>query len=429
MPDQSPSRTAQKDMRDAGHSAFSNDLSKFRKLKDEVIKNAQSYIRRYATVIFRTLSSDHETVKCLLAFGDQAQKFAAEVLTIIEWGTQHWRLQETFPVPVIPRWLRTPEFTQTMTPLRGELPLMPTGGHFEDIRVRCAAMWSWMAVLLQYWQDHMTPYLYGGRFCRISDLAATVIQDINPWLPHQVRFVWGYVAMNAMLWIDQRDHFAMEHQEEWAEQKEQECTLNDLERDMEVVYRARIIRRQEDKLLADSKEAAAKDLLPERWAARAERQASTMPRKDGMSSTSMSTTLYPDWVLSRAGKRTSPDTPQPYRMPREVVDTSPWRGELDVSSMFNPLQPSQGAEGPQTLPHYSKTPTTTPQFDIAKVGMLPRMSPITDQENALLNITPGSPVRCATPPGLDRGQGGSGRSSCSDSPCRWGPRCLDPAWH
>ena len=152
------------------------------------------------------------------------------MLAIIEWGTQHWKLKETFPVPVIPRWFRTPEFTQTTTPLRGELPLMATGGHFEDIRVRCPAMWSWMAVLLQYWQVHMTPYLYGGRFRRISDLAATVIRDINPWLPHQARFGWGYVAMNAMLWIDQRDHFTMEHQEEWTEQKEQECALNDLER-------------------------------------------------------------------------------------------------------------------------------------------------------------------------------------------------------
>ena len=163
----------------------------------------------------------------------------------------------------------------------------------------------------------MTPYLYGGRFRRISNLAATVIRDINPWLPHQACFGWGYVAMNAMLLIDQRDHFAMEHQEKWTEQKEQECTLNDLERDMEVVYRARIIRRQEDKLIANSKEAAAKNLPPERRAARTERQASTTPRKDGVSSTSMSTTLYPDWVLSRAGKRSSPDTPQPYRMPRE----------------------------------------------------------------------------------------------------------------
>ena len=263
MPGQSPSKTTQKDMRDAGHSAFSNDLLKFRKLKDEVVKNAQSYIRRRATIIFHTLSPNHEAVKCLSAFGDQAQKFAAEVLAIIEWGTQHWKLQETFPVPVIPRWLRTPEFTQTTTPLRGELPLMPTGGHIEDIRVHCPAMWSWMAILLQYWQDHMTPCLYGGRFRHISDLAATVIRDINLWLPHQACFGWGYVAMNATLWIDLRDHFAMEHHEEWTEQKEQECTLNDLERDTEVVYRAHIIRRQEDKLIADSKEAAAKNLPPE----------------------------------------------------------------------------------------------------------------------------------------------------------------------
>ena len=94
--------------------------------------------------------------------------------------------------------------------------------------------------------------------------------------------------------------------------------------------------------------------------------------------------------------------------------------ELDASSVFDPLQPSQGAEGPRTPPHYSETPTTIPPFDIAKVGMLPRMSPIMDQENALLNVAPGSPVRCTTPPGLDQGQGGSGHSSCSDSPMSLG---------
>ena len=171
---------------------------------------------------------------------------------------------------------------------------MPTGGHFKDIRVCYPAMWSWMTVLLQYWQDHLTPHLYGGRFRCISDLVATVIRDINPWLPHQARFGWGYVAMNATLWIDQWDHFSLEHLEEWAEQKEQECALNDLERYTEVVYRARIIRMQEDKVLADSKEAAAKDLPPERRVARTERQAGATPRKDSVSSTSMSATLYPD---------------------------------------------------------------------------------------------------------------------------------------
>ena len=69
--------------------------------------------------------------------------------------------------------------------------------------------------------------------------------------------------MNATLWIDQQDHFSLEHLEEWAEQKEQECALNDLERDTEVVYRACILRMQGDKALTDSKEAAAKDLPPE----------------------------------------------------------------------------------------------------------------------------------------------------------------------
>ena len=188
-----------------------------------------------------------------------------------------------------------------------------------------------------------------------------------------------------------------------------------------MVYRARIIRRQEDKLLANSKEAATKDLPPERRAAHAERQASATPRKDGMSSKSMSTTLYPDWVLSGAGKRTSPDTPQLYQMPREGASGClTLEEELDASSVFKPLQSSQGAEGPQTPPHYSETLTPIPQFDIAKVGVLPRMSPITDQENALLNIAPGSPVRCAAPPGLDQGQGGSGCSSCSDSPMALG---------
>ena len=113
--------------------------------------------------------------------------------------------------------------------------------------------------------------------------------------------------------------------------------------------------------------------------------------------------------------------PQPYRMPREDAGGRlTLEEELDASSVFDPLQSSQGAEGPWTLPHYNKTPTHIPPFDIAKVGVLPKMSPITDQENALLNVAPGFPVMHATPPGLGRGQGGSGHSSCSGSPMSLG---------
>ena len=78
-------------------------MSNFLKLKEEVVKHAQSYIQRRALAIGCTLTPDHEAVKCLLAFGEQAQKFAAEILATIEWGTQHWKLQESFPVPLVPK--------------------------------------------------------------------------------------------------------------------------------------------------------------------------------------------------------------------------------------------------------------------------------------------------------------------------------------
>ena len=74
-------------------------------------------------------------------------------------------------------------------------------------------------------------------------------------------------------------------------------TLNDLEHDTEVVYWARVLKRQEDKVIADSKEAAVKELPPEQQAACMERQASTTPMKADMTSTSMGAALYPDWIM------------------------------------------------------------------------------------------------------------------------------------
>ena len=66
-----------------------------------------------------------------------------------------------------------------------------------------------------------------------------------------------------MLWLDLQDKFAEEHVEEWEAQKCQTGTLNDLEQDTEVVHRALVFKRQEDKVITDSKEAAVKELLPE----------------------------------------------------------------------------------------------------------------------------------------------------------------------
>ena len=149
------------------------------------MKQPQGFIQRHAKHIAHSLTPDHEVVKCLVAFGENTLNYAAERLATMEWGTQHWKLQESFPVPPVPRWLRTPELIQTMTPLRGELPLIPSGSHLEDIHIHSPALWALIAILLQYWQDHMTKQLYVGCFWQESDLANTLIHDINPWLPHR----------------------------------------------------------------------------------------------------------------------------------------------------------------------------------------------------------------------------------------------------
>ena len=218
-PSQSPSHTTKQGGRSAEQSAPRSEMSNFLKLKEEVVKHTQSYIQRCALAIGRVLVPDHEAVKCLSAFGDQAQKFAAQILATIEWGTQHWKLEESFPVPLVLKWLCTLEYIQTMMPMQGELPLVPPGTHYEDICVCCPAVWAWMAVLLQFWQDHMTRHLYGGHFRQASKLANTLIQDINMWMLHSTRFGWNYVATHASLWLNIRDQFTEEHLEEWEAQK------------------------------------------------------------------------------------------------------------------------------------------------------------------------------------------------------------------
>ena len=111
----------------------------------------KKYIRGHAKNIAYTLTRQDETVKCLLAFGTGALWYMAKILATIVWGMQHWKMEEPFPVPPIPKWLCMPELSQTTMPLRGELLLPSPAIHSRDICVQGPALWSRMAVLLQYW--------------------------------------------------------------------------------------------------------------------------------------------------------------------------------------------------------------------------------------------------------------------------------------
>ena len=159
-----------------------------------------------------------------------------------------------------------------------------------------------------------------------------------------------------------------------------------------------------------------------------------MPTKVDMSSTNAGVPLYPIWIVRDKTKPVGCDAPRPYRMPKEdASDGLTLEEELDAASIFNPLktdsQSSQpgtqgcsvsdstlGVDGPRMPLHYSEAPAVIPSFDLAWVGILPKMSPVMDREDELLNLAPGSPITHTAPPGLDQGCSRSERSSYSGSP-------------
>ena len=120
-----------------------------------------------------------------------------------------------------------------------------------------------------------------------------------------------------------------------------------------------------------------------------------MPTKGDVSSTNAGVLLYPNWILRDKTKPAGRDARRPYQAPKEDVGNGLMlEEELDAASVFDPLKPDSQlnqldtkgcsasdstleAEGLRTPPHYSKAPAMIPPFDLARVGILPKMSPIT----------------------------------------------------
>ena len=80
------------------------------------------------------------------------------------------------------------------------------------------------------------------------------------------------------------------------------------------------MKRENDKLVADSREAATKELPPDRQVARAERQTRATPTNPDVAPLSSQADLYPNWVRAPVTKPQGGDQPRPYRMPRQEAD-------------------------------------------------------------------------------------------------------------
>ena len=235
----------------------------------------------------------------------------------MEWGTQHWKMKEPNPVPQVPKWLCMVELMQLMPPLRGELPLPSPGIHMMDICVQCSAIWSWLSMLLQYWQDHITTPLYGGRVRKASKLADTLMRDINPLMPHWVRFGWDYVTNHVTTWLDVHEKFVEEHFQEWEAQKMCPYELGALEHSTEDAYCRHLAKRQAESNATDSHKEA-KKLPPEcQVAQNLQKQQATPARDDVCLAGTENSFLYQDWQLRKSTKPSKEDKVCSYKVPKD----------------------------------------------------------------------------------------------------------------
>ena len=117
--------------------------------------------------------------------------------------------------------------------------------------------------MLQYWQDHIFKALYGGRVRPVSELAMVLLRDINPWLPHKLRFGWNYIVDHTTLWLDVCEQFIEEHFQEWEVEKQCPYKVGDLEHKRELAYHRHLTRRKAEAEAANGREEEAKKLPPE----------------------------------------------------------------------------------------------------------------------------------------------------------------------
>ena len=203
-----------------------------KRLKEEVTNHAHEYIRHRTIGITKGLTNRDPEVRSLLTFGDDAIHYTAKVLATIGRGTQHWKMGEANPLPIIPTWLWTIKAMQNMIPIRVELSCPPPGMNLEDIWVCSLAIWLWMSALLQFWQDHLTTHLFSGQIWQPSRLAEILLRDLNPCMPHKDCPTWDMVAKETMTWLDISEQFL----EEWEAQKTCPHDTNALEHATEATY-------------------------------------------------------------------------------------------------------------------------------------------------------------------------------------------------
>ena len=159
------------------------------------------------------------------------------MLAIADWAEEFNELSHN-PIPEIKEALLSP-YTGSKRG-QGQFPLPPSSEEpgITDVRTRSQAVWIYLCAILQYYEDDMAARegaLYGGKTCKPSALVLYIMEHVNPGLPEPYWVHWHNIV-GKTLWLAFRESLNGEELQQFYQELGLD-DLSELEKATEDVYR------------------------------------------------------------------------------------------------------------------------------------------------------------------------------------------------
>ena len=181
--------------------------------KDWVVNHQEESIGEQYFSIRQQASRFAQEVRALRFFEPEGKKtdLACRVIAMADWAVEYNELSN-HPLPVIHPELQI--LYSCPWHGKGQIPLAPTleESSSMDIRIRCQARWTYLCAMLQYFKDDMVSRegaLYGGKTCRPSALVLYIMEHINPGLPEGFQVEWLSIVASTP-WFISQNHMSRE---------------------------------------------------------------------------------------------------------------------------------------------------------------------------------------------------------------------------
>ena len=177
--------------------------------KDWVVNHQEESIGERYFSIRQQVGRFAQEVSALRFFEPEGKEtdLACRVLAMADWAVEY-----NYPLLVIPLELQIPYSGSRHG--QGQFPLAPTleESSSTDVHIRCQAQWMYRCVMLQYFEDDMIAQegaLFGRKICRPSALVLYIIEHVNPGLPEGFQVEWLSIV-GSTPWLISQNHMGQE---------------------------------------------------------------------------------------------------------------------------------------------------------------------------------------------------------------------------